>query len=578
MYGLNSDFQKRNVAIYARVSTEHEAQLSALENQLDWYKPILDMRPEWTLTAQYIDEGITGTSAEKRPQFMKMIEDAKTNKFNMIITREVSRFARNTVDTLQYTRMLKEYGVEVFFINDNIKTFDGDGELRLTIMATLAQDESRKTSVRVKAGQQTSMNNGVYYGTGNILGYDRVGKDMVINPEQAKTVRMIYDMYLSGMGITKIQYELELAGRLTSTGKTKWHSAYIAKMLKNSFYCGIITYHKQYTPDYLKQKKVQNYGEVEFTRVKGRHTPIITEEEYERVLEIMKSRTKDIKARENSRQTKTGNKPHTTVWGRLLECQCGRKFYQHFHSRADRQDGYNYYCYGAANNGSYNERKNKGLSLEDACDSPYIPGWKLDMMAKRVFSEYVRMAPESLELAYKMLEEHISDTQENNDREELMRKKNAELDKLSNRRNNLIEMRADGDIDKESFRAKKAEIDQRISTLTSELEELSRKNDHKETTDCLAKLSNLKKKLESYTEFDTDNLPEKVIEAFIEKIWVSKDEFRWYIRTGVKKPECEPVKVGSFVLTIDDAKKHQYAISTRKRVYKWVDLNVSVWV
>ncbi|MBE6984555.1 MAG: recombinase family protein [Ruminococcaceae bacterium] len=113
MYGLNSDFQKRNVVIYARVSTEHDAQLSALENQVEWYRPILAARPEWTLVDSYIDEGITGTSAEKRPQFMKMIRDAKARRFNMIITREVSRFARNTVDTLQYTRALKEYGVEV---------------------------------------------------------------------------------------------------------------------------------------------------------------------------------------------------------------------------------------------------------------------------------------------------------------------------------------------------------------------------------------------------------------------------------------------------------------------------------
>ena len=241
-YGINSDFQKRDVAIYARVSTEHEAQLSALENQIDWYKPILATRPDWTLVKQYIDEGITGTSAEKRPQFMKMIRDAKAHKFNMIITREVSRFARNTVDTLQYTRMLKEFGVEVFFINDNIKTFDGDGELRLTIMATLAQDESRKTSIRVKAGQQTSMDNGVVYGTGNILGYDRVGKEMVINPEQAKTVRMIFDMYLDGMGLKSIKYELESRGRLTAMGKTQWFESVISKVLRNSFYCGIMTY------------------------------------------------------------------------------------------------------------------------------------------------------------------------------------------------------------------------------------------------------------------------------------------------------------------------------------------------
>ena len=170
MYDLRNEKIKRRVVIYARVSTEHEAQLYALDNQIDWYKCILNDHPEWTLVEQYIDEGITGTSAKKRPKFMKMIRDAKKHKFDMIITREVSRFARNTVDTLQYTRLLRTMGVEVFFINDNIRTFDGDGELRLTIMATLAQDESRKTSIRVKAGQQTSMNNGVLYGNGNILG------------------------------------------------------------------------------------------------------------------------------------------------------------------------------------------------------------------------------------------------------------------------------------------------------------------------------------------------------------------------------------------------------------------------
>ena len=185
------------VCIYARISTEHEAQISALENQLDWYKPLLDFHPERTPVDRYVDEGITGTSAEKRPKFMRMMEDAKKQKFTLILTREVSRFARNTVDILHYPRMLKEHGVEVYFINDGIKTFDGDGELRLTIMATLAQDESRKTSIRVKSGQQTSMNNGVYYGNGNILGYDRMEQimpdktklvDFVINPEQAKTV------------------------------------------------------------------------------------------------------------------------------------------------------------------------------------------------------------------------------------------------------------------------------------------------------------------------------------------------------------------------------------------------------
>ena len=167
---------RKRVVIYARVSTEHEAQLSALKNQKDWYTPYIKMHPEWDIVQMYTDEGVTGTSAYKRRSFLQMMEDAVDGKFDMILTREVSRFARNTVDTLNYTRMLKKHMVEVYFLNDGIKTFDPDGELRLSIMATLAQDESRKTSVRVKAGQQTSMEKGVIFGNGNVLGYDRAGR------------------------------------------------------------------------------------------------------------------------------------------------------------------------------------------------------------------------------------------------------------------------------------------------------------------------------------------------------------------------------------------------------------------
>lgn len=190
--------RQRSVVFYGRVSTEHEAQLSALENQMQWYE---DHHPNWTVLKQYIDRGITGTQAKKRPAFMEMLEDAKHHKFDLIVTREVCRFARNTVDTLVITRQLKEMGIEVYFVEDNIWTMDNDGELRLTIMATLAQEESRKTSERVRAGQKISRDNGVLYGNGNILGYDRVGGTYVINEEQAETVRIIYDLYLKSFGI-----------------------------------------------------------------------------------------------------------------------------------------------------------------------------------------------------------------------------------------------------------------------------------------------------------------------------------------------------------------------------------------
>ena len=145
--------RERKVAIYGRVSTQHEAQIDALGNQMQWYEDQLNYHPNWKVIDRYIDEGLTGTLAKKRPSFMRMIEDAKDGKFDLIVTREVCRFARNTVDTLMITRDLRNYGVEVFFVSDNIRTMDGDGELRLSIMATMAQEESRKISERVRAGQ-----------------------------------------------------------------------------------------------------------------------------------------------------------------------------------------------------------------------------------------------------------------------------------------------------------------------------------------------------------------------------------------------------------------------------------------
>ena len=222
MIAVDTCEARKKVAIYARVSTEHEEQVYAMKNQKDWYSSILGIHPEWEVVQMYSDEGVTGTAAKKRPSFMRMINDARKGKFDMILTREVSRFARNTVDTLRYTRELKNHEVEVYFLNDGIRTFDSDGELRLSIMATLAQDESRKTSVRVKCGQQISMEKGVIYGNGNVLGYDRDGDQYVVNPEQAETVRCIFNWYAGGMGLKKIKWELERRGMRTAMGKDKW--------------------------------------------------------------------------------------------------------------------------------------------------------------------------------------------------------------------------------------------------------------------------------------------------------------------------------------------------------------------
>lgn len=177
--------QSRKVVFYGRVSTEHEEQVNALKNQMQWYDELARSFPEWDIIERYVDEGITGTQANKRPEFMRMIADAVAGKFDLIVTREVSRFARNTIDCLDMTRRLKNYNVEVFFVQEGIWTMENEGEMNLTIRAMVAQEESRKMSERVKAGQEISRANGVLYGNGNVLGYDRVGSTYVINEDQA---------------------------------------------------------------------------------------------------------------------------------------------------------------------------------------------------------------------------------------------------------------------------------------------------------------------------------------------------------------------------------------------------------
>lgn len=535
-YGYQAPKQ-RKVAVYARVSTEHEAQLSALENQKDWYKPIIAQHPEWDIVRMYTDEGITGTSAQKRPQFMKMIEDAGDGEFDLILTREVARFARNTVDTLQYTRSLKAKGVEVFFINDNIKTFDGDGELRLTIMATLAQDESRKTSIRVKCGQQTSMDNGVFYGNGNILGYDRVGKDMVINPEQAKTVRMIYDWYLDGVGIRAIKFRLEQAGRLTAMGKSNWHESNISKILQNSFYCGIITYHKEYTPDFLEQKKIRNFGEIELTKTRGTHEPIITEEEFERVQEMMAKRRKELPNTGAGKRRQIGEKQPGDVWTELLICECGHKFNRKVWHRVEDDVQYGYQCYSSIRTGTVTTRLRKGLPIDDVCKTPMIAGWKLQMMVKNIFREYLHNTAEVLALAEAMLERHIDDEEPQTDNNRLIEQKQEEAEKLNKRLHSLIEMRADGEITRDIFKAKKQEIEDRLLAIQNELSQLQPQEEAIDDATHDEKIKILKFYLEQSVNPDAmDNIPEDVIRAFIVKVVVHENSFDWYLRFSPDKP------------------------------------------
>lgn len=603
---------KRKVAIYARVSTEHEAQINALENQIQYYNNILAQHPEWELVGRYVDEGITGTSVKKRKNFLRMMEDAKNGMFSLILTREVSRFARNTVDTLQETRKLKSYGVEVYFTEDNIRTSDDtDGELRLTLMATLAQNESKKTSVRVKAGQKISFENGVLYGNGNILGYDRVGRELVVNPEQAETVKMIFNMYHDGMGCKQIAYELEKRGRITSTGLTHWQPGTISRLLRNSFYCGKIVYRKQYVPDYLEQKKINNYDEVDKIEIMGKHEPIISEELFNDCQRRLDAKTV------NRLRGKHAINPPKSAYARILKCQCGSNFERRkWHKYKDGRILYGFECYKQKNHGSYRTRLKKGLDTTGCCTTKMFPEWKLKIVAHWLFNDLWKERDKIINRAIEMLNATIKDenvVDYTDEVKELNKKRKKYEEKLSN----LVELRVEGDISKEVYEEKKGAFKKQIEYIDSELLKRDVKNS--------AIVSNVKTQIQLLTDllekkYDviSGDIPEDIVETFIDQIVVHDDYFEWRLRTSTEPVLCkvegnakdntiiflendshkvatqyrqrlrirqnnlihaiDSIELGNFVITKDYLAKYKETDENMKKVNKWNDIKIKVTI
>lgn len=543
------DFLDRNrhrkMVFYGRVSTEHEAQMAALENQIEWYDDQAKYHPNWEVLNKYIDEGITGTQAKKRPAFLQMIEDAKKGKFDLIVTREVCRFARNTVDTLVTTRELKNIGVEVYFVEDNIWTMDGDGELRLTIMATLAQEESRKTSERVKAGQHISRQQGMVYGRGNILGYNRKAKSTyTINPEQAETVRMIFDMYLQGeMGASKIANELTRLGRKNASGLVKWSPCVITRIVNNPTYMGYQAYGKSYSNNYLEQKRILNNDFSTYMLVKSDYEPIITEEEWYRCQEIKQRRvtkTIGVSTDGKKKQPNHGKNETKDLWATKLKCQCGASFRRNrWHKNNNAPWSYGYLCYNRLNNGSAQKRRDAGLDDTGYCDQTEIPDWKLEMMGKMIMEQVWRKRAEDIKLACEILQEcYKPDSKSPRQNKSVML---ANIEKLKSKKDILLDMRSDGEITKEEFLKKKEDIDKKISQLTAEYE----KDDcPTESDEAGLELSKIEAALNELIDFSQPVLPREIYQKFVSKVTpYSKTHYRWYLNLDGKGTQTADVKV-----------------------------------
>ena len=281
---------KLRVAAYARVSTEQDEQESSYEAQVDFYTRHISNNPEWELVGVFADKGITGTNIKNRESFKRMVDMALGGQIDLILTKSISRFARNTVDTLQTVRKLKAAGVEVIFEKENLRTFDPKCEVMLTIMSSLAQEESRSISENIRWGKQKSMQDGnVSLPYKSFLGY-RKGKDgrPEIVEEEAKIVREIYQMFLDGKTIRNIAVSLTNHGIPTPKGKQVWSVSTIRSILTNEKYMGDALLQKTYTVDYLTKEVRKNNGEVKQFLVEQSHEPIIDPETFAEVQEKLK--------------------------------------------------------------------------------------------------------------------------------------------------------------------------------------------------------------------------------------------------------------------------------------------------
>lgn len=308
---------KRKVAAYARVSTDHEDQLNSYEAQRDYYTNYIKGNEDWEFAGIYSDEGISGTSTKKREGFQQMVADALEGRIGLILTKSVSRFARNTVDSLTTIRELKAHGTEVYFEKENIWTFDSKGELLLTIMSSLAQEESRSISLNVTWGWHKRFADGKpVVPFGRFLGYDRGEHgELVINPEEAETVQIIYGEFLAGLSFAAIAKKLTGLGVPTPSGNAVWSGGTIKSILTNEKYKGCALLQKGYTEDYLTKKRVKNDGAVPQYFVEDSHPAIIEPAAFDRVQDLIDQRSR------------RGSFSGSTIFSAKIRCgECG-EFY-----------------------------------------------------------------------------------------------------------------------------------------------------------------------------------------------------------------------------------------------------------
>lgn len=450
---LMDDNKPKRVAAYCRVSTDKTDQANSLESQQRYFNEYINRNPLWELYDIYVDDGISGTNTKKRAAFNHMIDDAVNGKFDLIITKEISRFARNIVDSITYTRELKQHGVGVLFLNDGIYTLDSDGELRLALLSTIAQEESRKTSERVKWGQRRQMEKGVVFGK-DMLGYDVRGGKLILNKEGAETVRKIFHKFLDeGKGAHRIAKELREEGVKTAARMKDWSYTNILRILRNEKYCGDLVQQKTYTPDYLTHQKKRNYGEVESVTIRDHHEPIISRERFE-------AAQRELQRRRPSDSTVKAYANRYALSGKIICSECGSGFVRRQKKRKDGTFNVKWVCAESQKNGGRHQEKDGETA---GCTTNSINDRDIKQILQQVVADTMNGREEIIRKLLQTVESVIQ-TVSNNDNVSRIEK---EIEKCAEKKKRLLDMCLNGYIEAKDYRAACDELKTQITELQS---------------------------------------------------------------------------------------------------------------
>lgn len=440
------------VTFYARVSSEKDEQLNSLDNQISYYRNFIKKNANWEFVDGYIDEGLSGMSTKKRENFHNMVNDAKDGLFDLVITKEITRFARNTLDSIQYTRELLSCGVGVFFQNDNINTLDEDSELRLTIMSGIAQDELRKLSSRIKFGHQEAIKKSVVLGNSRIFGYRKDNKRLVIDEKEAEMVRELFTLYATDKySMKQLEDIFWSKGYRNNNGKKICHST-MSNTISNPKYKGYYVGNKVKIVDMFtkKQKFLPPEEWVMFKDETGEIVPaIVSEELWEQANAVLKRRSRDVKNRQN--QCNHAN----LLTGKMYCTHCGRLYYRK--DSKDRKGNMlsRWICSGKIANGAA------------SCPSFTIYEEEIKEVLYEVFKD-------TAEDAKRIIEEYTSLYAEMTEKDasaaDLKRLKDR-LDLLSRKKSKLLEYNIAGQISDRDFIEMNRQITKESSEVYSAIEE-----------------------------------------------------------------------------------------------------------